>query len=76
MTLKHQWLLVHGCSSFYSFCGNAAQQESGGGTEVRDAICGHWLRPVDSADHPRFSRWVLFGGLTAPSSSHLRHIQL
>ena len=54
------------CSTYYSFCGNAAK--AGGGAagkgiagEIRSAVCNSWLKPIDMKEHPTFSAWVIYG---------------
>lgn len=48
--------LALACSTYYSFCGNAAAGAGGGGggggTSVRDLVCSRWLPPVTTREHP------------------------
>ena len=50
------------CSTYYSFCGNAALQPGNARAGAfRTAICNKWLHPVAVKAHPAFSSWVLYG---------------
>ena len=54
------------CSTYYSFCGNAAKAGSaatgrGVAGEIRSAVCNSWLKPIDMKEHPTFSAWVIYG---------------
>lgn len=47
------------CSTYYSFCGNAAAGAGRGA--VKELVCGRWLPPVTTKQHPAFKSWVLYG---------------
>ena len=53
------------CSTYYSFCGNAAKTGAASGKgiagEIRSAVCNDWLKPIDMNQHPTFSSWVIYG---------------
>ena len=53
------------CSTYYSFCGNAAKTGAASGKgiagEIRSAVCNSWLKPIDMNQHPTFSSWVIYG---------------
>ena len=64
------------CSTYYSFCGNAAATLVGGGAAaagnssaigdgLRGAVCRKWLHPVGMREHPAFSSWVIYGAAAA-----------
>lgn len=60
-------------STYYSFCGNAAAETErknlGAAGELRSAVCGKWLRPIDLHEHPAFSSWVIYGtSLAGPAA--------
>ena len=47
-------------STFYSFCGNAADHSAGKGVAANDGvraiICGCWLHPLSASQYPAFTR--------------------
>ncbi|BDA40538.1 hypothetical protein COCOBI_01-1910 [Coccomyxa sp. Obi] len=58
--------LAVACSTYYSFCGNAAAvgsdaKASGAAGGFRAAVCTKWLRPINMREHPAFSSWVIYG---------------
>ena len=62
------------CSSYYSFCGNAADgggaaAAAGAADGLRGVVCRRLLHPVTSTSHSAFSQWVLYGEPAAGSTS-------
>jgi len=62
------------CSTYYSFCGNAAAAGGAGDRHsppdfFRSAVCGKWLHPVSAVRHPAFSAWVIYGEAAGNASS-------
>lgn len=55
--------LAVACSSYYSFCGNAAAAKGQhlGRADLKTAVCGRWLAPLPAPEHPAFAGWVLYG---------------
>ncbi|KAK9862826.1 hypothetical protein WJX84_007158 [Apatococcus fuscideae] len=55
--------LAVACSTYYSYCGNAAGQKglSSSANDAKAAICGKWLHPVRSQSHPSFQKWMIYG---------------
>lgn len=60
-------------STYYSFCGNAADHSAGKGLPANDGvraiICGCWLHPLSASQYPAFTRWVIYGESTNAASS-------
>ena len=55
--------LAVACSTFYSFCGNAADGGdlgAGQGGDWKAAVCHRWLQPVSVGGHSAFTRWVIY----------------
>ena len=72
-----------GCSTYYSFCGNAAATLGGGaeaaagnssaiGEGLRGAVCRKWLHPIGMREHPAFSSWVIYGAAAGYAPAHGR----
>ena len=69
-----------GCSTYYSFCGNAAavgsDAKSGGAVGgFRAAVCTKWLRPINMREHPAFSSWVIYGAACPHSLAPISECQ-
>ena len=69
------------CSTYYSFCGNAAATLVGGGKAaagnssaigegLRGAVCRKWLHPIGMREHPAFSSWVIYGAAAVHVPAH------
>lgn len=75
VVVLHSMTLAVACSTYYSFCGNAATAADGSGgggssgAYVKELVCGRWLPPVTTTEHPAFSSWVLYGEPTGAASS-------
>ncbi|KAK9835056.1 hypothetical protein WJX81_007542 [Elliptochloris bilobata] len=73
LILLNSMSLSVACSTYYSFCGNAAATLAEGGAPaagaagraidggLRAALCRKWLHPIGMREHPAFSSWVIYG---------------